>query len=203
MAAETGPRLAGRLPLALLRELCAAGALIYQRLTDYFSAPLRRLDPRTEAYEPAQAEAFCREKAALYRKQRLPVGCVRAADLVPEGMEILFRMLEGDIIRQVTSDLYIMIGVDYEIYHTAEENLRKNCDLLDEAFSLDSKAPWAPKVYLAGTKETRRLASYARKCAAREGACIWARPLSRCLEVLVGGDWLACREDDRHDVYII
>ena len=209
---------AGRLPLALLREqypdsdlLQAAGTLIYQRLDDYFSAPLRRLDPRAEGYEPDRAEEFCQTAAALYQKKRTPVGCVRAADLFPEGTEILLRMLEGDIIKQVTPELCIMIGVDGEIYHTTETNLRKNYDLMDEVFPVDNKTPWTPKVYHAGTREVKLLAPHARKCAAKEGARIWAGPLNCRLEVLVWGDWhlgepgdwLVCREDDHQDAYII
>jgi len=209
---------AGRLPLALLKEsspdgdlLRTAGEMIYQRLTDYFNTPIRRLDPKAEAYEPARAEEFCRGKAALYCKKKMPVGYVRAVDMFPEGTEILLRMREGDIIKRVVPELYIMIGMDYEIYHTTEENLRKNYDLQDEAFPVDSRTPWPPKVYLAGTKEIRLLAPYAKKCVAKDSARIWAGQLGCRLEVLVwgdwhlgeSGDWLVCREDDYRDAYII
>lgn len=69
---------AGRLPLPLLEEyrpgfdpLHTAGELIFQKLTDYFSMPVRRLDPGVEGYEPKRAEEFCRGKAALYRKKKI------------------------------------------------------------------------------------------------------------------------------------
>lgn len=209
---------AGRLPLAFLKESCpdgdllqAAGELIYQRLTDYFDTPPRRLAPRTEAYEPERAKEFCREKAALYHKKKVPVGYVRAMDLFPLGTEILLRMLEGDIIKRVTPDLCIMVGVDNEVYHTTEENLQKNYDLLDEAFPVDSGSPWTPKVYHAGKKEAKLLAPYAKMCVAKDGTRLWASQLNCRLEVFVWGDWhlgepgdwLVCREDDHQDAYII
>ena len=139
------------------------------------------------------------------------MGYVRAMDLFPEGAEILFRMLEGDIIKEVTPDLYIMVGVDYEIYHTTEANLRKNYELLDEPFPVDSDTPWPPKIYLAGAKEARLLAPYARKRVAKDAARIWAAPLDCRLEVFVWGDWhlgepgdwLVCREDNHRDAYIV
>lgn len=209
---------AGRLPLALLKEACpdgdpihTAGELIYQRLTDYFARPLRRLNPTAEAYEPEQAETFCHGKAVLYHKKKVPVGYVRAIDLFPEGTEILLRMLEGDIVKTVTSDLYIMIGVDYEVYYSTEETLRKNYDLLDEAFPVDKKNIWQPKVYHAGKKEAKLLAPYVKKCVAKDGAQVLASQLKCRLEVLVWGnwhlgepgDWLVCREDNHQDAYII
>ncbi len=209
---------AGRLPLALLREsfperdaLDAAGELIYQRLTDYFRMPLRRLDPKAEHYEPEQAESFCRGKAALYRKKQMPVGCVRAADLFPEGTEILLRMLEGDVIQEVTPDLYIMIGVDNEIYHTTEAYLNANYERFDEPFRTDSRTAFPPKVYYAGKKDFQLLTPYAKKCVAKAGARIWAGQLDCRLEVFVWGDWhlgepgdwLVCREDNHQDAYIV
>ena len=93
---------AGRLPLALLEKNCpdgnllyTAGELIFQRLTDYFRTPLRRLAPRAEKYEAARAEEFCKEKAELYQKKTTLAGYVRAMDLFPEGTEILLRTPEG------------------------------------------------------------------------------------------------------------
>ena len=209
---------AGRLPLPLLEEyrpgcdpLHTAGELIFQRLTDYFAKPPRQLDPGAEGYEPKKAEEFCQKKAALYRKKKVPVGYVRSTELFPARTEFLLRMLEGDIIKETAPDLFIMIGVDGEIYHTTEENLRKNYDLTDEAFSVDRGLLWTPKVYHAATKEIRLLTPYARMCVAKDGARIWAGQLDCRLEVLVKGnwllgeqgDWLVCREDNYRDAYII
>lgn len=209
---------AGRLPLPLLEEyrpgcdpLHTAGELIFQRLTDYFAMPLRRLDPKAEEYGPQRAEEFCRGKAALYRKKKVPVGYVRSTELFPAGTEILLRMLEGDIIRQAALDLIVMIGVDGEIYYSTEENLRKNYDLTDSAFSAGREFLWTPKVYHAATKEIKLPAPYARMCVAKDGARVWAGQLDCRLEVLTGGnwllgewgDWLICREDDHRDAYII
>lgn len=211
---------AGRLPRPLLEEACAgdgwddlsgaAGRLIYKLLTDYFETPPKRL--RSGEYGPERVRELCGGEAALFRKRKAPVGYVRAADLFPEGEEILIRMLEGDTRKKVTPELYIMIGVDGETYHTRESTLRRNYELLEEPFPIDSSSPWQPKVYRYADRQAHLLAPCARTCVARDGALIWAAQLNCRTEVLTpwgewnlgeAGDWLASRDGDRQDIYII
>ena len=143
---------AGRLPLALLEKNCpdgnllyTAGELIFQRLTDYFRTPLRRLAPRAEKYEAARAEEFCKEKAALYHKKRVPAGYARAVDLFPEGTEILLRTPEGDIVKKATPDLYIMIDARCEVSYITEEELRRNYELTEEERRVAVAAQGVPR----------------------------------------------------------
>ena len=209
---------AGRLPLALLEKNCpdgnllyTAGELIFQRLTDYFRTPLRRLAPRAEKYEAARAEEFCKEKAALYHKKRVPAGYARAVDLFPEGTEILLRTPEGDIVKKATPDLYIMIDARCEVSYITEEELRRNYELTEEEFPMDGEWLWQPKAYHAGKKEATLLATYEKKCINKDTPRIWAAQLNCRLEVLVWGDWhlgeigdwLVCQEDDQQNAYII
>ncbi len=209
---------AGRLPLALLEKNCpdgnllyTAGELIFQRLTDYFRTPLRRLSPRAEEYEPARAEEFCSEKAALYQKKTMLAGYVRSTDLFPEGTEILLRTPNGDIIQKAAPALYVLIDARHEVSYIPEEELRREYELTDEEFPIDEAWPWQPKAYHAGTKEALLLALCAKKCISRETPPIWAAPLNCRLEVLVWGDWrlgeigdwLVCQEDDHQNAYII
>ena len=161
---------AGRLPLALLEKNCpdgnllyTAGELIFQRLTDYFRTPLRRLAPRAEKYEAARAEEFCKEKAELYHKKRVPAGYARAVDLFPEGTEILLRTPEGDIVKKATPDLYIMIDARCEVSYITEEELRRNYELTEEEFPMDGEWLWQPKAYHAGKKEAMLLAPLRQK----------------------------------------
>ncbi len=209
---------AGRLPLALLEKNCpdgnllyTAGELIFQRLTDYFRTPLKRLAPRAEKYEPVRAEEFCKEKAELYHKKKAPVGYARAMDLFPEGTEILLRTPEGDIIKKATPELYIMIDAEHDVSHITEEELRRNYELTDEEFPMDGEWLWQPKAYHAGKKEAMLLAPCAKKCINKDTPRIWAAQLNCRLEVLVWGDWrlgeigdwLVCQEDDHQNAYII
>ena len=135
---------AGRLPLAMLEKNCpdgnllyTAGELIFQRLTDYFRTPLKRLAPRAEAYGPDRAEEFCKGKAELYHKKKELAGYVRAMDLFPEGTEILLRTPEGDIIKKAAPELYILIDPKREVYHISEKELRENYELTDEEYPMD------------------------------------------------------------------
>lgn len=208
---------AGRIPLSFLREAgegdgslsSAAGRLIYRRLTEYFETPPKTL--RTGEYSPEKVRELLGAEAVLYRKKKVPAGYVRAGDLFPEGEEIVIRMLEGEARKRVTADLYIMIGVDGETYHSQEAKLRRNYDLLDEPFPINSESQWQPKVRCAdGT--VRLLAPYAKTCVANDRARIWAAQLPCRMEVLTkwgewhqgeAGDWLASQDADRQDIYII
>lgn len=211
---------AGRLPRPLLEEACAgdgwddlsgaAGRLIYRQLTDYFETPPKRI--QTGEYGPERVRELCGGEAALFRKKKAPVGYVRAADLFPEGEEILIRMLEGDTRKKVTPELYIMIGVDGETYHTQESTLRRNYELLEEPFPVDGESPWQPKVYRYADRQVHLLAPFARTCVARDGTLIRAAQLNCRTEVLTPwgewnlgepGDWLVSRDENRQDIYII
>ena len=204
--------------MAMLEKSCpdgnllyTAGELIFQRLSDYFRTPLRRLSPRAENYEPARAEAFCKGKAELYHKRKELAGCVRAMDLFPEGTEILLRTLEGDLIKKAAPQLWLLIDPKREVAYITEEQLRRNYELTDEEFPMDGEWLWQPKVYHAGKKEAVLLAPCAKKCVAKDTPRVWAAQLNCRLEVLVWGDWrlgeigdwLVCQEDDHQNAYII
>ena len=211
---------AGRLPREFLEEACAndnwddlsgaTGRLIYRLLADYFDRPVIRV--RAGEYVPGKVYEFYRAPAVPYRKKKVPVGYVKAAEVFPEGEEILIRMLEGDVKKKVTPELYFIIGVDGEIYHNSADKLRRNYDLLEEPFLIDDRSPWQPQVYRYSDRKARLLSPYARKCIAKDGAQIWAAQLDRRVEVLTtwgewhlgeAGDWLVSRDDDRQDIYII
>ncbi len=112
----------------------------------------------------------------------------------------------------VTQTLYIMIGVDGEVYHSEEHKLKESYDLTEEPFPVDPENPWQPRVYRYAGREAKLLAPYARKCVAKDQALIWASQLNCRLDVRTmwkgknlgeRGDWLASRDSDRQDIYII
>ncbi len=183
----------------------AAGRLIYKRLTGYFRTDGLRapIQLRAGDYEPTGGET-------LYRKKKVPVGYVPAERLFPVGTEIVIRMMEGDTPQTVTHGLCIMIGVDYEIYHTEMATLLKKYDLSEEAYPIESGYP--PVVYNAATGEAKPLAAYARQCIPKDTALIRARQMDRRFEVFTkwgsclkgeSGDWLASQVSDPQDIYII
>lgn len=211
---------AGRLPKAFLEEACAkdgwddlsgaAGRMIYRMLSDYFETPPKQI--KTGEYTPDLVTQLCGEPPVLYQKKKIPIGYVKATDLFPIGEDILLRMLEGDAKKTVTPELYIMIGVDAEIYHNSADKLQKNYTLLDEPFHIDSTSLWQPKIYRYTDREVKLLSPYAKTCIAKDGVLIWASQLNCRIKVLTkwgewhlgeAGDWLASRNADRQDIYII
>lgn len=165
------------------------------------------LTAKSSCLSPARGDG-----AALYRKKKMPVGYVKATDLFPEGECVLLRMLEGDAKKTVTQELYIMIGVDGEIYHNEEGSLRRNYQLSEEAFPIDNNSPWQPKIYRYADRAVKLLSPYARKCVAKDSAKIWAAKLDCRIRVLTKwgewhlgepGDWLVSQDADRQDIYIV
>ena len=51
-----------------------------------------------------------------YRKCQLTLGYVKSTDLLPAGTQVNIRTLEGDLDVLIQEDIYVMIGVQGEVY---------------------------------------------------------------------------------------
>ena len=151
-------------------------------------------------------------KLSFYRKKSVIVGYVKASDLAPVGTVILIRTLEGDVEVPVDSDIYIIIGVDGEIYPCREAKFKNNYDFLDEPYVYP--AEYEPSVINVVTNDRLALLPYAKSCLARGGSGIYARELTERVKVFTAwdpgkyylgkqGDYLAVRVDDLSDIYVI
>ena len=152
-----------------------------------------------------------------YVKKRIPLGYVRATDVLPAGTPITIRTLEGDVDMTVEPELIIMIGVKGEVYPSRKSNLEKNYDLTGESYRMTD---WAVKPVYQPTVHNRRdgsvlhLADYAKICIANGETHIHARELTGRVKVFTTwdgekytlgrpGDFLAVRCDDRNDIYVV
>lgn len=189
--------------------------LFFQRLQFYMKAPeiyyAGEKAPKGDAFYPEITELF--QTGAVYQKNCMPVGYVKASDLYEAGTQICVRMLEGDITFVVEEDTYLMLGIDAEVYQNKEKDFRKNNDLSDAAYCFTGEYP--PRVIWAqsDSKDVRELAQYAKTCIPKEGARIRAKQLDCRVKIipdwskdgLLGepSDWLVVREDNIKDFYII
>lgn len=157
------------------------------------------------------------EGMELYRKKKLPIGFVPLRDVLPLGTPILIRTLEGDMNLVVEEDLYVIIGVKGEVYPNREAKFLKSNEILDEKYDYNAlvlEPSYIPTIKNQLTGENLILTDYARVCRPSGNVRIYSKQLERGVKVfaqwdkeryMLGepGDYLAVREDDLHDVYVI
>ncbi len=156
-------------------------------------------------------------KYPKYKKKSIPWAAVKATDITNQGEKFKLKSLENesDIEFVATPDLYIMIGCRGEIYNISEEKFLSTYRITDEPFDIFSQMPdFIPEVQLSDNGEYVSLDDKAKLCYPINNKIIYANPVDTRTKVFsehnkgeyfVGkaGDYLAVREDDVSDIYII
>ena len=151
-------------------------------------------------------------KMKRYKKLPLKQGYVVPSEFLPEGTPILVRSLEGDYNLNVTEDAVIMIGIRGEVYASNKKVFGKNYKQLDEEYKM--KLEYFPTIKNTKTGEILPLDDVAKTCVSEGGNVILAKPIKTTTKVFTKwngdeylkgepGDYLACKESDPDDVYII
>ncbi len=178
------------------------------RMTEYF-----------DSFEVIYAEKYEADLSTMksYVKRRIPLGYVRAGEILPVGTPITIRTLEGDIDLTVEEDLYIMIGVKGEVYPNRRAKFMDSYEMLDQPYNNSaalSVTEYAPTIKNRESGETLPLTEIAKLCMPTGEVHIHARPLDKGVKVFTAwdknkymlgrpGDYLAVRCDDRHDIYVV
>ena len=157
----------------------------------------------------------------LYRKKPVEVGYIVTSDAFGPGKNITVRMLEGDVNITTNDDIYIMVGVKSEIYPIKAAKFQKTYRLLQKPYQFQkgNYPEYAPTVHDSSIGESRTLESlaekgYIRSCSPCDTSRIHAKKLHNRTKVFtqwekgtymlgLEGDYLAAREDDLSDMYII
>lgn len=148
----------------------------------------------------------------LYKKLPIPLGFVNPLDILPLGSRFMIRTLEGDLDMTVDGTFYIMIGLKGEVYPQKIEKFKSAYTVLDEPYQLETE--YYPVLRSHSDGRIFKLERYARTCRSAGGAQILAKPLDCILKLFTEwdpdsyylgkpGDYLACRESDPKDIYII
>jgi phosphoglycolate phosphatase len=148
----------------------------------------------------------------LYRKLLRPVGFARSTDLFPAGTKVTVRTLEGDVDTSAEEDVYLMIGIQGEVYPIMQKRFEAGYRALDGPCV--EQGGYVPAILNRITGERKDLLPFARSCVPTERKLVRAGLLERDTKVFThwdtekyfygnAGDYLVAGEEDRHDCYIV
>ncbi len=178
-------------------------AFFGMRLTEYFASSV-------VIY--AQTYDLDMTGMKMYKKKRLLLGFADPLDFLEKGTPVTIRTLEGDVEVKADGTFYVMIGLKGEVYPIDKEKFLKTYDILKETYDFD--AEYQPTIRNCIDGAAWDLVKYAKTCRARGVSYIYARELDVCVKIftkwdeekyMMGkpGDFIACRNDDRQDIYVV
>lgn len=150
----------------------------------------------------------------MYQKKPVEIGYVKATDVYKKGSYIKLLMLEGDEVLEVTDGLYLIVGVDYEVYYNAtREDFESRNNWREEPRALTPEQLRKVEDAVSGVDvETRPLKGHIKCCTPKGTSFIRARKLTRRTKVFTlrgdcfqgrPGDYLVSPKDKPEDVYIV
>lgn len=157
------------------------------------------------------------KKMERYHKKKIPWAFVKSTDIVEEGEMLRIKSLENESGLLLTADenVYIMIGARGEVYDIEKIKFEKTYDETDGKLDIfEQMLDFLPEVERESDGEFISLDQIAHLCYPKQGLGIYAKelenrtkifPAIREHEYFLGrpGDYIAIREDDLCDVYII
>ncbi len=180
-----------------------ADELLRERLRTYF-----------DSYDIIYASKYTIDPSDMIKYSKLPQekGCVKLTDTFPENTLVSIRTLEGDVDVRVENDLYVVVGIEGEIYPIREAKLLQSYNVTDRAY--DKELEYPPHILNLSTGEKKGIMKYAKTIESQDASNIYAKKLTRGIKVFTAwdqekyylgnvGDYIAVREDDLHDIYVI
>ena len=173
-----------------------------------------RMEAYHRIYEIIYASAYDIDISDMVHCQKRPVtiGYVKSTDMMKEDTPILVRTLEGDVDLRVEGDLYLMVGVEGEVYPIREEKFKRSYVPSDRTPEIETD--YAPTVRDNIYGDVYELTEFMKPCMATGGTPVYARKLDHPVKVFTAwdpdkyyrgltGDYLVVREDDLHDIYVV
>lgn len=204
----------GRVSAVILNGLMTEAG--FDSAVAYFRASINRYFEETMEIDTLSGENLI-DGMELYQKKAVPWAMVKSLDLTQKGEKMIIRSLENTIGIEITADenVYIMIGCRGEVYDIRKDKFECSYQLLDEELDLyEAMLEFIPTVELVPGGECISLDEKAKICYPKPGKRIYAKELETRAKVygnnnrkeyFLGrkGDYLAIREDDQTDGYII
>ncbi len=147
-----------------------------------------------------------------YYKKPLIIGYVDPLKFLDAGENVVIRTLEGDFELTMDGSFYVMIGIMGEVYSIEKEKFARTYEIVDEKYEI--KTDYLPTIRRQRDGKTIDIAKYAGSCRAKGITSVLAKPLKTQMKIypvwsednyMLGhvGDFVACKEDDTQDIYII
>lgn len=173
-----------------------------------------RIDEYFDMYEIIYAKDTVLDTSQMkkYDKQPQMLGYVKLTDVFPLNTMVEIRTLEGDVNIRLDEDKYLMIGIEGEVYPITKEKLENSYKPADKPY--DRTFEYEPSIKDIFTGDTKSVLEYAKGVISTGRSRIYAKPLDHCVKLFTmwdmekyysgnPGDYIAVREDDPHDIYII
>lgn len=148
-----------------------------------------------------------------YRKTDAVVGFARTVDFAEAGTALTVRTIEGDVDIPSDEEVYIILGVEGEVYPCKKAKFERSYKVLDGEYEYPGE--YSPAVINRETGDRMDILKVAKRCVVSGGGeGIYARELTSRIKVFTAwdpdkyylglpGDFLAVRMDDLSDIYII
>ena len=194
----------------------AGGVIRPEKLTDESADEVlrNRMSLYFESFDIIYASKYQIDLHEMSKYSKLPQekGCVKLTDTFPENTLVSIRTLEGDVDVRVENDLYVVVGIEGEIYPIKEKKLLQSYKVTDKAY--DKELEYPPHILNLSTGEKKGIMKYAKTIESSDTSNIYAKKLDRGVKVFTAwdqekyylgnvGDYIAVREDDLHDIYVI
>ena len=177
--------------------------LIKDRLLEYY-----------DRYEIIYASTEEADITGMLRYGKIPVevGTVKLSDVYPVGSVVDVRTTEADLHVTVEEDSYLMIGTEGEVYPIDKNKMERSYQFVDHPYVHEFE--YEPTIKLKGGDERKLVVPYAKAVVPTGKSFIYARPVDKYIKVFTKwdeenyfsgnpGDYLAVREEDHTDIYII
>ena len=189
--------------LRLQEPTLSAEAFLLKRVHQYFTD-----------FDIINSRSHNIDTAAMSKYQKKPVtlGYVPSLALAESGSEIRVRTLEGDLDILASDNVYIMIGIQGEVYPIERSVFEASYDTTDAAITLI--AEYIPRVYLSASEQNFEILERAAGCVAQSHVSVLATPTEKPTKVFTKwhdagyfagqpGDYLVLKESDPSDVYLV
>ncbi|MBO4266508.1 MAG: DHH family phosphoesterase [Lachnospiraceae bacterium] len=149
---------------------------------------------------------------AKYGKNQLTLGYIDPTTFLEKNTRIKIRTLEGDTDLVVDGSFYLMVGILGEVYPMAISKFDTSYQKI--AAPYDRKLEYTPRIYAEPDGRVYDLYEHILSCIPTGSSYIMAAKLDKNVKLFTKwyeekymkgemGDYIACREDDLHDFYII
>ncbi len=179
------------------------GAYISERMSQYFTS-----------YDIIDTviHTIATEGMRTYKKLPIKIGFAKTLDFAAAGTVLVARTLEGDVTITADPDIYVMIGIDQEVYPVKRRTFESNYLVSEDAYLI--KTEYNPTVRNKRSDEVYSLCDYAKICVSMGESYIFAKQIRKTTKVFtkwnyddymlgMPGDYLAIRDDGNNEAYII